>query len=224
MKNISMLALVLFSMLLGAGKVAITVKTSGAVNHIHADGSPATPLKLGVGLADEDIIQTGLDGFAVAMYLDDKTAIKIRENSEFLIGGTKSETGINKRVALNYGTMAASVSKQKGKEFIIATPTSVASVKGTDIIIISDPALGDMFITLVGSIVVTNSTTGDSTTVDAGETATSTADGGLDVTTTDEDDVPDFDEDGETGGESHELRFEIEDPDGNLKEVIIQYQ
>ncbi|NQV38149.1 MAG: FecR domain-containing protein [Candidatus Marinimicrobia bacterium] len=223
MKKILIISIILFTMVLGAGKVAITVKSSGTVNHLHSDKSPTTPLKLGTGLADEDIIRTGQNGFAVAMYLDDKTAIKIRENSEFLIGGTKSENGINKRVALNYGTMAASVSKQKGKEFIIATPTSVASVKGTDIVIISDPVLGDLFITLVGSIVVTNSTTGDSTTVGAGETATSTADGGLDVTTTDEDDIPDFDGDGETSGELHELRFEIEDPDGNLKEVIIQY-
>ena len=211
--------------MLGAGKVAITVKSNGTTNHIHADKTPTTPLKLGSGLANEDIIQTGQDGFAVAMYLDDKTTIKIRENSEFLIGGTKSEGGINKRVALNYGTMMASVAKQKGKEFIIATPTSVASVKGTEIVIVSDPVLGDMFITLVGSIVVTNSTTGDSTTVSTGETANSTPDGGLEVVQTVEDDVPDFEEEvDDTGGETHELRFEIEDPDGNLREVIIQYQ
>ncbi len=219
-----LLSMIALTFLFGEGKVAITVKTKGTANHIYANESPTAPLKLGAGLANEDIIQTGQDGFAVVMYLDDKTTVKIRENSEFLIGGTKSENGINKRIALNYGTMAASVAKQKGKEFIIATPTSVASVKGTELVIVSDPVLGDLFVTIVGTVVVTNNITGDSTTVDAGQSANSTPDGGLDVTQTEEGSVPDFGGEGEAGGETHELRFEIEDADGNLKEVIIQYQ
>ncbi len=212
---------------MAAGKIAITVKTSGDVKHIHADKSPDSPLKLGTGLANEDMIQTGKDGFAVAMYLDDKTTVKVRENSEFLIGGVRSEKGINKRVSISYGTMMADVSKQKGKEFIVATPTSVASVKGTEIVVVSDPVLGDLFITLVGTIVVTNSTSGDTTSVSAGETASSTPDGSLDVSQTNEDDVPDFEGDttgGEDEGASHELRFEIEDVNGNMKEIIILYQ
>lgn len=177
-------------------------------------------------MANEDVIQTGKDGFAVAMYLDDKTTVKVRENSEFLIGGVRTEKGINKRVSISYGTMMADVSKQKGKEFIVATPTSVASVKGTEIVVVSDPVLGDLFITLVGTIVVTNSTSGDTTSVSAGQSANSTPDGSLDVSQTNEGDIPDFDED--TGdqdeGSSHELRFEIEDINGNMKEIIIQYQ
>lgn len=224
MKRFALFMILAGSLIFGAGKVAITVKTAGPVNHIHADGSPTNPLKLGAGLADEDVIQTGKSGFAAAMYLDDKTTIKVREDSEFLVGGVKTEDGINKRVVLNYGKMRASVAKQTGAEFLIATPTSVASVKGTEIVIISDPSLGDLFITLIGSIEVTNNSTGNTTTVAAGETVNSTPDGTLDVTVTEEGDVPDFDGDTGPTGEVHELRFEVEDIDGSIREIIIQYQ
>jgi hypothetical protein len=224
MRRLTVILLLAITGLNAAPKVAIAVKAKGQVEHIYAETKTAEPLKRGAGLANEDIIRTGKNGFAVAMYLDDKTTIKVRENSEFLVGGERTATGINKRISLSYGTMFASVSKQKGKEFIIATPTSVAAVKGTEIVVISDPVLGDQFITLIGTIEVTNTATGESMTVNAGETANSTPEGTLDVTETDQSTVPDFEGEGGTGPAQHELRFELEDENGNIKTIIIQYQ
>ncbi len=223
MKQI-IISVMFLTMLFGERKIAIAVKSKGTVNHVFAGQETTAPLKLGAGLANEDRIQTDEDGFAVVMYLDDKTTMKIREDSDFLVGGQRSESGINKRVFLNYGQLKVSVTKQKGKEFIIATTTSVASVKGTEIIVVSDPLLGDLFSTLTGSIVVTNNITGDSTAVNVGETASSTPDGELDLTETNEELLPEFETEEETGEEINELKFEIEDANGNIKEVIIRYQ
>ncbi len=224
MKRLIILSIMLATVLTAGSKVAIVMKAKGDVKLIQAETKLVEPLKRGTGLVNEDVIRTGKDGFAVAMYLDDKTTIKVRNDAEFLIGGEKTAEGIIKRVSLSYGTMMASVSKQKGKEFIIATPTSVASVKGTDIIVISDPVFGDLFITLIGSIVVTNNSTGQSATVNEGETANSTPDGDLNVTMTEESDIPDFGEEDGEGPEQHELRFEIEDENGNIKTIVIQYR
>lgn len=224
MKQLIISMTIITAMLFAGEKIAIAVKMKGDVSHIHADKSQTMPLKLGAGLANEDKITTGEDGFAVIMFLDDKTIVKIREYSDFLVGGTRSEGGINKRVQLDYGKMMANVSKQKGKEFIIATPTSVASVKGTKIIVVADPLTGDMFSTLTGSIVVTNNVTGDSTEVNSGETANSTLEGVLDLVETDEESLPTFDDLDDIDEEYNELRFEIEDAEGNLKEIIIRYE
>lgn len=223
MKQALLIPILLLSTLLGGNKIAITIKATGDVKYFPSGTKMQQPLKRGLGLVNEDRIRTGKNGFAVTMYLDDKTTIKVKENTEYIIGGQRAGNGINKRVSLNRGTMLASVSKQKGKEFIIATPVSVASVKGTEIVIISDPLQGDLFITLTGMVNVTNTITGDSTIVNAGETATSTPDGTLDVTQTESNNIPTFEE-GEQEAPTHELRFEIEDANGNKKEVVIQYQ
>ncbi len=223
MKHTLLIPCLLFSILFGGSKIAITIKASGDVKYFPSGTKIQQPLKPGLGLVNDDRIRTGKNGFAVTMYLDDKTTIKVKENTEYTIGGQRSGRGINKRVSLNRGTMLASVSKQKGKEFLIATPVSVASVKGTEIVIISDPLQGDLFITLTGTITVTNTITGDSTVANAGETTTSTPDGSLDVTQTQSSNVPTFEE-GEEEAPTHELRFEIEDANGNKKQVVIQYQ
>ena len=67
------------------------------------------------------------------------------------------------------------------------------------------------------------SITGESIAVIEGETATSTPEGSLDVHETTQEDMEGF-EDADIQGPSQELRFEIEDENGNLKEIIIQFQ
>lgn len=219
---------IVWVLLLSAGltageKVAIAVKSQGTVDRVLAETKATEPLKRGIGLVDEDLIRTGKDGFAAAMYLDDRTTVKVRSETEFLIGGIRTAAGINKRVYLSHGSMFAQVSKQTGREFIIATPVSVASVKGTDVITISDPVVGDLFITLVGSIEITNNISGEKTAVGAGQSASSTPKGDLVVTTTQASDIPDFGE-GPPGTAPRELRFEIEDADGNAKGILIKYR
>lgn len=223
MRAFLIFGMILTHFLFGSPKVGIAVKVNGVVTFVSAETNVENPLNPGKPLYNQDKINTGNNSFAAVMFLDDKTLIKVMENSELTIRGTHSNFGINKELDIAYGKFSANIAKQKGKEFRISTPTSVASVKGTDLFISSDPIQGDIFVLIKGLIEVTNSITGETTQVKEGETVTSTPDGSLDVTETTEDDLEGFlEEEGTSEDEPQELRFEIEDDNGNIKHIIIQ--
>lgn len=206
-------------------KVAITIKTIGDVQRAVSGSDEFSGLTRGNPLSDNDVVRTGTGGFVVAIYLDDKSTIKISENSEFVISGSRDGNAINKQITVSYGKLRASVAKQKGEEFIISTPTSVASIKGTDFVVVCDPVQGDMFVTLIGVIAVTNNVTGETKSVSKGETATSLPDGTVEVheTTEEESQVAEEDEDDDEQ-DQHELKFEIEDQEGGKHEIILKYE
>ena len=222
MKRIIVLIL-LSTLLMGSSKVAVAIKVKGKVSIIPAETKVKKSLKPGTPLSDQDKIMTAKGAFVALMYLDDKSVVKMMGNSDLVIAGNRSSAGINKSLDISYGKITANIVQQKGREFRIATPTSVASVKGTELAITSDPAMGDSFMLLEGLIEVTNSITGESTEVSPGETAVSTPEGSLDVHETTTDDMAGFEE-AEMEIPTQELRFEVEDTDGNIKEIIIQYQ
>ena len=222
MKRIIILIL-MSTLLIGSSKVAVAIKVKGKVSIIPVETKVKKSLKPGTPLSDQDKIMTAKGAFAALMYLDDKSVVKMMGNSDLVVAGNRSSVGINKSLDISYGKITANIVQQKGREFRIATPTSVASVKGTELAITSDPAMGDSFMLLEGLIEVTNSITGESTEVSPGETAVSTPEGSLDVHETTTDDMAGFEE-AEMEIPTQELRFEVEDADGNIKEIIIQYQ
>jgi hypothetical protein len=208
---------------MASSKIAIAIKVKGKVSVIQKGSPEKQSLKPGTALSDQDKILTGRDGFAAIMYLDDKTVVKLLGNSDLTIAGNRTGGKINKSLDIKYGKITASITPQKGNEFRIATPTSVASVKGTELTISSDPSTGDSFTLLEGLIEVTNSFTGETTEVEQGETAVSTPEGSLEVHETTTDDLAGF-EDADVEIPTQELRFEVEDEDGNIKEIIIRFQ
>ena len=210
------------SILFPSSKVAIAIKTKGDVSIIYKGLNSAQVLKPGSPLSHQDKIKTGKNGYIALMYLDDKTVVKMLGNSDLTIMGDRSGNKINKSLDIKYGRVAANVKPQKGKEFRVSTPTSVASVKGTEFAIQSDPSTGDSFTLIEGLIEVTNSITGESTEVEEGETAISTPDGSLDVAETTSDDLDGFEE-ASIEPPTQELRFEVEDENGNLKEILIKF-
>ncbi len=210
------------SFLFPSSKVAIAIKTKGDVSVIYKGLNSAQILKPGSPLSNLDKIKTGENGYIAIMYLDDKTVVKMLGNSDLTIVGDRSGNKINKSLDIKYGRIAANVKPQKGKEFRISTPTSVASVKGTEFAIQSDPSSGDSFTLIEGLIQVTNSITGESTQVQEGETAISTPDGSLDVAETTSDDLDGFEE-ASLEPPTQELRFEVEDENGNIKEILIKF-
>ena len=224
MKFFLILHLIFFSYLhASSSKVAVAIKVTGDVTITYKGLNTAQLLKPGSPLSDQDKIQTAKNSFVAIMYLDDKTVVKMLGNSDLTVQGKRTGSNINKSIDIKYGKIAAAVSPQKGNEFRIATPTSVASVKGTEFAIDSNPSTGDSFTLVEGTIEVTNSITGESIAVIEGETATSTPEGSLEVHETTQEDMEGF-EDADIQGPSQELRFEIEDENGNFKEIIIQFQ
>ena len=223
MKNLLVIILSAVTIISASSKVAIAIKTKGDVSIIHKGLNTAQALKPGSPLSDQDKIRTGKNGFVAIMYLDDKTVLKMLGNSDMTILGQRSGVKINKSIDIKYGRIAAAVTPQKGKEFMIATPTSVASVKGTELAIDSDPSTGDSFTLIEGLIEVTNNLAGETTEVQQGETAVSTPEGSLEVNNTTQGDLEGFEE-ADMQVSTQELRFEVEDENGNTKEIIIKFQ
>lgn len=205
-----------------AAKIAVITKVKGRVE-MERGNSGYNALKPGIILEDGDRIRTGDQGFTAIIFIDDKSLLKVKHNTEVVITGKRDVASINKQANISEGTLRAKVSKQRKGEFVIQSPTSVASVKGTDFWFISDPDGGDQVIGIEGIVALTNSLTGLSVDVTEGFTGFSTLDGSVNTAETDPSSVPDDPDDTEEGGVSR-LKIILEGPDGTEKIIIIEYQ
>jgi ferric-dicitrate binding protein FerR (iron transport regulator) len=226
MKNriLSLLMLITIGVSLSpaAAKIAVVTKVKGLVE-MERGKSGFSALKPGVILEDGDRVRTGSNGFTAVIYIDDKSLLKIKEDTEIVISGKRDVNSISKEVNIGQGTLRASVCKQKKGAFVVKSPTSVASVKGTVFDFISDPDAGDQIIGIEGIIELTNLLTGASVDITEGLTGFSDQDGSLNSAPTDPSTIPTYPDDAETGGSSF-LKIILEGPDGNEKTIIIEYQ
>jgi hypothetical protein len=112
-----------------ARSAAVTVKVSGDVT-VQTDGGAEEALARGARLNDGDRIRTGADGRAVLVFTDDKSQLKLTPLTDLVLHADREGGRVDKEVEMSVGTLWSKVTRQEG-EFRIATPTSVASVKGT---------------------------------------------------------------------------------------------
>ncbi len=173
--------MLLFSFGFSADRLAVTTKKQGQVDVTRAETATKEELKKGSILSDNDLITTGKDGAALILFLDDKSQLKLKGNTEVVITGSRSRSGISKRISMEQGVIKASIATQRKGEFIIATPTSVASVKGTEFWVISTADSGDVIISNNGTIELVNTVTGEVITVPAGVIVESTPDGQMNI-------------------------------------------
>ena len=155
------------------------------------------------------------------MFIDDKTALKIKEKSKLTISGKRSATSIAKEIKLDGGVIRAIVSKQKQSDFIIRTSVSVASVKGTDFWVISNKS-NDSLIGLDGIVEFSNIISGQLLEITSGKTGISSISGDLQSFTTDPKNIPDDPSDNNKGAQKLEIEFE--DASGNKKTLVIKYK
>jgi len=175
------------SLLVAQENIAITTKASGDISLKRASEDEfKAGIKLGTRINNNDQIKTGEEGYAVIVFLDDKTQLKIQPNSVVQIQGEteESRTGIEKRINVDTGKLKAEVAEQRRGEFIIATPTSVASVKGTIFWIIVDPTTGDQLVVESGQVELTNNITGQSVIIGENQSGSSSQTGEVEVTIT----------------------------------------
>ena len=156
LKTIFISLFIFSNILLNQESLAIVTKSNGTVsykNYLKKDF--IDKLNAGSELFNNDLIKTGTDGFIKFTYLDDGTTIKINSDSELYVRGQVSNKNINKRINMSTGLIKLDVSKQNQDEFVIITPTSVASVKGTSFILDSKED-GDSFYGYEGVVEVLN--------------------------------------------------------------------
>ena len=204
-----------------ADKIAVATKVKGLVEIMAVGTDEFSNLKAGTILSDGDKIRTGRSGFAAIIFIDDKSTLKLKGDSEAVITGQRSAASISKKINMDQGTVRATIKKQN-VDFVIQTPTSVASVKGTDFWLVSDPESGDQVIGIEGIISLVNSETGEEVDVTSGLSATSTPDGNLAVNETDLGSIPEDPSD-ESEGPS-QIRIYLEGPNGEQKVMVIEDQ
>lgn len=218
--------LLIFAMPLqgAAQKMAVITKVRGDVQ-VRSSQEKNFKDKAAIGriLSDGDEIKTGKDAYVVLIFLDDKSQVKLLENCSMLVQGEKSGAGLDKELAMSHGKLKAEISAQRRGEFKIATPTSVASVKGTNFWVISDATTGDQIIGLSGLVELLNLLSGEVTTVGANQTGNSSVDGEVNVNPTNPEDIPSDEGEGD-GDQPSQLRIEFQDANGNIKEIIIDYR
>ncbi|MCH7731343.1 MAG: FecR domain-containing protein [Candidatus Marinimicrobia bacterium] len=207
--------------LYGAERIAVVTKVKGTVE-LRKSGSNFKLVTPGIVLFDQDFIKTGSDGFMVMVYLDDKSMLKIKQNTNLQISGTRKGKGISKKIDMIVGTLKAEISKERRGDFIISTPTTVASVKGTIFWFISNPLFGDQVIGLEGLIELQNLISGEVIIVGAGMTGISTPTGDLELQETIDSDIPEDEDEAEE--EINELKVRLKDAFGEEKVFIIKYR
>ena len=204
-----------------ASKIAVATKVNGDVEIMPFNIKDFSKLKPGTVLSDGDKIRTGNSGFAAIIFIDDKSILKLKGNSEATIAGQRTSASISKKINMDSGTVRATITKQN-VDFVIQTPTSVASVKGTDFWLLSDPISGDEVIGLDGIVNLTNNETGEEVDVTEGNSGISNPDGSVGIEETDPNSIPDDPSDDQEG--PSQIRIYLDGPNGEQKVIVIDYQ
>jgi len=223
-KTFSILLIIGFTasnFLSAAEGVAVTTKVKGGAEIRPSEETKFKPVSPALVLYDRDFIRTSANGFMVMIYLDDKSMLKVRGNTDFEIRGSREGEGISKKIDMTAGTLKAEVSEQRKGDFVVSTPTSVASVKGTSFWIISDPQAGDLVYGLDGVVELLNLISGESVMVGPDQTGTSNADGSILLAVTIPQDIPEDEE--AVSEEIKELRIRFRNADGEEHDLIIEY-
>lgn len=245
MKNLFIIALCL-GFLFANDKVAVVTKSTGKVEYKKFTENALTlGLPIGTSLYIDDEIQTSINGSVIFVYLDDKSMVKVQNNTKLVVKGNSDNNSILKQINIKSGQMKLNIPKQKKGEFTIVSPTSVASVKGTKFWVDIDEIEGDHFFGLEGIVEIRNIISGDIVLLEPNTTTTSIPNGTIEVAptvpeeipvdTTEEDSEDEFEEDFEQIDETEqdtddsidtegELEIKLRNQSGEEKKIIIRYK
>ncbi|MFC2088954.1 FecR domain-containing protein [Calditrichota bacterium] len=209
--------LLICTLVFAAEPLAVALKAKGKVSVFKGSISRSNPLKRGYRLADGDKIVTAAKSMAALRFKDDGSLVRIRANSTCTIQGKKEKNQILKNVYLEVGTIFARITKQKGR-FQVTTPTSVASVKGTKLIVDQKSNPGTFYYGEEGLVEITNKA--GTALLRAGETAYVANENTAPVVRkTREGEKPEFDE-----GEASEDEFEFEFENDAGKKKLLKFK
>ncbi len=197
--------------------VAIVLKSKGNVKVKKDATKKWSNGDRGLRLDSGDIVKTYENSLAAIMFTDDKSLLKVRDNSILAIRGKRTKNSISKRIACKFGNFWININKQKSK-MIVETPSGIAAVKGTEFYGIVDSE-GNTLIIVIDGIVQLINKLGEAL-AKAGQTGKLTKDAAPEVFKTDPSTIPNWADDDKG---SNELKFEFQDSDGNKKNLKIIY-
>ena len=160
--------------------VALIYKPVGTVEYLKEGKSwtkavPATPLLSG------DQVKTGASSFVVIKFIEN-SILRLQENSQITIRAElTANKEFSKNVNLERGELTFDVKKRENEKFEFSTPTSVASIRGTQGMLIDGQDSTDVLILGAGIVLFTNNVSNQSVNVTPGQTAYSYANGKIEV-------------------------------------------
>lgn len=110
--------------------VAIVIKTVKDVQ-AKSGNMPFKPAQRGQNLNSGDAVKTGDKSFSILRFVDG-SVIRVQENSEIKVRGEKADGKMEKTIDINLGKLGFNVKQKPGEQFRFTSPTSVASIKGTN--------------------------------------------------------------------------------------------
>lgn len=136
-----------------AKNIALLFKSKGNVELKKQNAVGFQKGRKGFRLNDGDVLKTGKAGQAALVFTDDKTLMRVWENSNITIHGEKEEKTITKRIVMTSGLLFFNVRRQQKKALRLETPYGVATIKGTSGVARIDETLRALFITVWDGLV-----------------------------------------------------------------------
>jgi len=195
--------------------IAFFGEVKGDVTVTRTNPGKTEAAKIGMFLFPGDGIKTGDKSYTSIIFQDDGSRVKLEPNTSLTLEGKRQQKKVSKKMYLAAGKMWAKVAKKRGTDFQVTTPTSVASVKGTNLGIEELDWPETHVWVLDGQVWLTN---GDQTfLLNQGQHGVSTP------TLITVEDIGDAGCDIVNEGD-HKLRFQFEDSSGNVKDLVIEFE
>ena len=216
------LALILAINLFAANSIAMISASKGKVDLRRA--AKVVPHKTGDLLYSKDEIRTGGESFAAYKYIDGSSTVKIFANSIVYITATAHNKILDKKIELDKGSVFTQIKPNTGS-FSIATPTTVASVKGTAFFTKFDEYGQSTFIVTEGEVEL-KILKKETHSVTAGNTAVVQADGNFEIHQSTPEDLQEIEQaelESSQGKENKRMRIPVIDPNGQTKYIEITW-
>lgn len=166
-----------------------------------------------------DYVRTLPKSFTLIKFNDSST-LRLGPESEVQVNGVDNPSNMY----VNKGDVGFSMAKRKDKPFEFTTPTSVASIRGTQGILVVGLNNSDFLTIVEGLVLFVNNISHDSVNVGAGQTGVSSSNGNINVRKSTQADLERLAQLNDQFGRKHELKIQFRGSDGQMHEIIIDTQ
>lgn len=166
-----------------------------------------------------DMVRTQKQSFALIKFTDAST-LRMGPDAEVQIYGENLPKSAN----VTSGDVGFTMQKRENNPFEFTTPTSVASIRGTQGLLVVDLNGSDFLTILEGLVRFSNKISNDTVDVGAGQTGVSSGNGQISVHTSTQADLDRLAQLNNQFGQKHELKMQFRGSDGQMHEIIIDTQ
>jgi FecR protein len=175
--------------------------------------------KKGELIYGDDLVRTQKESFALIKF-NDASTLRLGPNAEVQIYGENNPASTQ----VTGGDVGFTMTKRKTTPFQFTTPTSVASIRGTQGLLVVQLNGTDFLTIIEGLVRLENKYSRDTVNVGAGQTGESSSNGDISVHESTQDDLNRLAQLNNAFGQKHELKIQFRGNDGRIHELIIQTQ